>query len=288
MGVPPLMSTQQATDCINQAGSDEESFYSCAVGSYMGKNERAAYDCVRTAEDSTAASLCILKGQLPKGTEQAVSDVGDCYAQYGSKLEAYPYCMAEKQLDPRTAAIVNCMAQQYSQGQQPDAFTLGMCAFGPMFHPNPETTIAIQCAVATKGQPHAFVACTGGMLMERELDKCLKYGVGTDKGCFGPNNSIKLAYDQIENQLRQVLGANSVAFQAWQLARLSMDPYKMAEATRNVIREVDRVRQNANAALRTAAQQAATAIDNATPDVTVGRSSNGLPSVTIRTPHWRL
>ena len=67
-----------------------------------------------------------------------------------------------------------------------------------------------------------------------------------------------------------------------------MDPYKMAEATRNVIREVDRVRENANAALRTAAQQAATAIANATPDVTVGRPRNGLPSVTIRMPRWRL
>ncbi|MNO03289.1 hypothetical protein D3C81_2239450 [compost metagenome] len=60
----------------------------------------------------------------------------------------------------------------------------------------------------------------------------------------------------------------------------------MAEATRNVNREVNKAITNANNAIATAGRQAAEAIAKATPDVTIGKSSNGLPSVTIRKPKW--
>ncbi|MNT77408.1 hypothetical protein D3C72_2165170 [compost metagenome] len=60
----------------------------------------------------------------------------------------------------------------------------------------------------------------------------------------------------------------------------------MAEATRNVNREVNLAIANTNRTIATAGKQAAEAIAKATPDVTIGRSSSGLPSVTIRKPRW--
>lgn len=286
-GIPPLMGAQQAQACFNNADGNQSAFYSCVAGTAFGTREKAAMECAQNAQDRTELGLCILADQIGSGNSKIAQDAAACYAEYGHTWNAYPQCLAMKNTPPEAAQLINCARTQMAAGQTPNYWTIGLCALPrSMFNPNPETTIALECAATTGGQPKLFVACAGGRLLERELDKCFSGGIGTSNGCFGPNNSITQAYDQIENQLRNVLGANSVAFQAWQIARLSMDPYKMAEATRNVNREVNMAITNANNAIATAGKQAAEAIAKATPDVTIGRSSNGLPSVTIRKPKW--
>ncbi|MNK16210.1 hypothetical protein D3C87_343710 [compost metagenome] len=286
-GIPPLMGAQQAQACFNSAGGGESAFYSCVAGTAFGTREKAAMECAQNARDRTELGLCILADQIGSGNSKIAHDAAACYAEYGQTWNAYPQCLAVKTASPEAAQLINCARTQMAAGQTPNYWTMGLCALPKsMFNPNPETTIALECAATTGGQPKLFVACAGGRLLERELEKCFSGGIGTPNGCFGPNNSITQVYNQIDNQLRSVLGANSVAFQAWQAARLSMDPYKMAEATRNVNREVNLAIANTNRTIATAGKQAAEAIAKATPDVTIGRSSSGLPSVTIRKPRW--
>ncbi|WHR56734.1 hypothetical protein [Acinetobacter haemolyticus] len=286
-GIPPLIDEQKARACLTSADGDESAFYSCIAGSVFGPHEKAAMECAQKAEDRIELGMCILNDQLGSGNKKIAQDAADCYAQYGQEWNAYPQCLAMKNAPPEAANLVNCVRTQMISGQTPNYWTMGLCALPKsIFNPNPETTIALECAATTGGQPKLFVACAGGRLLERELDKCFSGGIGTSNGCFGPNNSITQAYDQIESQLKNVLGANSVAFQAWQAARLSMDPYKMAEATRNVNREINRAITNTNIAIATAGRQAADAVAKVTPDVTIRKSSQGLPSITIRKPKW--
>lgn len=267
--VPRLMSLAQAEECYARADGNRDELFLCAAEKSMGKQERAAVECARE-RDQTATGLCLLGNNLPAGQQQAIQDVADCYQNYGKNWDEYPLCMAEKKADPQTARIINCARQQMQQGQEPDYWTLGYCAFGQSFlNPNPESAIAIQCAMATRGQPGPFVACAGGRLLYRELDKCLNDGIGGDHGCFGKNNTLTKAYDAVENELRKALGEKSLAFKAWQAARLSMDPHQMAEATRQVKAELDRVIAQGNTVLKEAGKNALEWVDAATPDVTV-------------------
>jgi len=270
-GVPALMSLDEAKECYVRAAGDRDELFLCGAEKAMGSKERAAVECVRSAHDDTAAAgLCLLGNELPAGQRKSVQDMADCYQANGTNWDDYPICMATKQADPQTARLINCARQQMQQGQQPDYWTLGYCAFGQtFFNPNPESAIAIQCAMATRGQPAPFVACAGGQLLYRELDKCINDGIGGDDGCFGKNNSLTKAYDRIEEELRKALGARSVAFQAWQAARLSMDPHQMAEAVRKVRDELNRAIAQGNAVLKQAGKDAKEWIDAATPDITV-------------------
>lgn len=269
-GVLPLMSLEKAEECHARAGDDPDEMFLCGVEMAMGTKERAAAECVRSAEDEIDAGLCLLGSQLPAGQRESVQSVADCYKVNGTDWSEYPMCMAEKQAGPQTARLINCARQQLQQGQQPDYWTLGYCAFGnAFFNPNAESAITIQCAIATRGQPAPFAACAGGQLLYRELDKCLKDGIGGDHGCFGKNNSLTKAYDRIEDELRHALGANSVAFKAWEAARLNMDPHKMAEAARKVREELGKAITNGSAAAKQAGRDAKEWIDAATPDITV-------------------
>ncbi|MBT2747531.1 MULTISPECIES: hypothetical protein [unclassified Lysobacter] len=281
-GVPALMSLDEARECYERADGDQDELFLCGAEKAMGSKERAAAECVRSAPDNTAAGLCLLGNQLPDAQAKAAKDVADCYQKHGASWNDYPVCMAEKQADPQTARLINCARQQMQQGQQPDYWTMGYCAFGrALLNPNPESTIAIQCALATKGQPGPFVGCAGGRLLYRELDKCLNDGIGGDDGCFGKNNTLTKAYDRVEEELRKALGGNSVAFKAWQAARLSMDPHQMAEAARKVRNELNQAIANGNAAMKQAGKDAMEWVDAATPDITVSTSGIKIEGVKV-------
>jgi hypothetical protein len=77
-------------------------------------------------------------------------------------------------------------------------------------HLTPEQTIVAQCMVDSGGEPLDFVACAGGQLTARELNKCLSDGIGGDEGCFGNNNSVLVALRNMESDLRRGgLGPNN-------------------------------------------------------------------------------
>lgn len=273
-GIPRLMSLTQAKECYERSGADKEELFLCATEKAMGSKERAIVECVRSANgDQISAGLCLLGNNLSADQKKAVQDMAACYKANGTNWNEYPVCMASKQADPQTARLINCARQQMQQGQQPDYWTMGYCAFGQSFlNPNPETAIAIQCAIYTRGQPGPFIACAGGQLLYRELQKCLDGSIddiGRDDGCFGKNNSLTKVYDRIEEELGQALGKNSVAFQAWKTARLSMDPHKMADAFHKVRSELNKAIAQGSGAVKAAGENALEWVDAATPDITV-------------------
>lgn len=80
---------------------------------------------------------------------------------------------------------------------------------------NPEQQIALGCAISTGGNPKAFAICTAGRLTARELDKCWQNGIGTDDGCFGPNNELRKGAQVIRDKVCETTGANSAACDAY-------------------------------------------------------------------------
>jgi hypothetical protein len=54
-------------------------------------------------------------------------------------------------------------------------------------------TIA-KCVGEAGGEPTRTAVCAAGRLTLNELNKCEK-GIGTDDGCFGPNNSVRQHFD---------------------------------------------------------------------------------------------
>ena len=285
-GMPSLMSLDQAEECYTRTAGERDEFFLCAAEKAMGTKERAAVECVRSSpNDNLAAGLCLLGNHVPAGQKKVVQDVADCYQANGTNWNDYPVCMAAKQADPQTARLINCARQQMQQGQQPDYWTMGYCAFGQSFlNPNAESAIAIQCAIATRGQPGPFVVCAGGQLLYRELDKCLKGPIGGKDGCFGENNSLTKVYDRIESELSQALGPNSVAFQAWQAARLSMDPHKMADAVRKVRDELNKAIAQSTGAAKAAGENAMEWVDAATPDITVSTKGIKIEGIKVGQP----
>lgn len=56
---------------------------------------------------------------------------------------------------------------------------------------NQEAQIAYQCAKTSwSGGPYAVAGCTAARLTSMEFDKCQR-GIGTQEGCFGPNNTVR-------------------------------------------------------------------------------------------------
>lgn len=179
--------------------------------------------------------------------------------------------MAGQQVDPNIQRLVSCTQQMAASGQV-NYWALGTCAFGPQIlaqlDPNPEAMIAIQCAVQSGGEPEVFVGCTAGQLAVRELDKCLKHGIGTDEGCFGPNNSLSKAYDQIGEGIATAFGKESVAYQAWQVAAAQQDPRKAIEAFDNVRKEVNKAHTNIAKEMQVGLDKVANAAQSVVPQIT--------------------
>ncbi len=79
----------------------------------------------------------------------------------------------------------------------------------------PEQQIALSCAISTGGNPKAFAICAGTRLAARELKKCWQHGVGTDRGCFGPNNEIRHVAERTRREVCNATGRNSAACQIY-------------------------------------------------------------------------
>jgi hypothetical protein len=90
-----------------------------------------------------------------------------------------------------------------------------VCAVGKDL--TPEQKIALSCAIQSGGVPHVFLVCTSGQLTERELEKCWQNGIATQNGCFGPNNEIVKDLNKIDDEAKNLMGENSVAYQNWKL-----------------------------------------------------------------------
>lgn len=136
--------------------------------------------------------------------------------KYDRDYEKIPLCMAEAQFDPKAAAAMECISRKAKSGQT-TAWTIAGCAAGSYLKMNAESTVALECAMATKGQPHAFVVCAGGRLTADELTKCFTVGIG-GAGCFGDGNTIVKGLRDLGLDLRNITNANGAVVNAWNTA----------------------------------------------------------------------
>lgn len=272
---PVMLSKQIAEKCMQYRGRSDE-FYSCIVDTATTEKQADAFKCAKESKSSEELALCLLEKNIGNNERAAVQAVRNCYAENGTDWSAYPICMAGQQLDPNIQRLISCSQQMAASGQV-NYWALGTCAFGPQIlaklDPNPEAMIAIQCAVQSGGEPEVFVGCTAGQLAVRELDKCLEHGIGTDEGCFGPNNSLSNAYEQIGEGIATAFGKQSAAYLAWQVAAAQQDPRKAIEAFENVRRELNRAHASIGEAMQAGLEKVANAAQFVVPQITIKKPS---------------
>lgn len=149
---------------------------------------------------------------------QALGQVEQCYRQHGMNWSQYALSLAQQNFDPKTAVAVECLRQQV-QSANTSAWAVAGCIAGQALQLNPEQTVALECAMASGGEPMAFAGCTGGRLATMELNKCFTYGVG-GHGCFGDNNEIVkgLRALGVDMDMDKILGPNRFGVRAWKQA----------------------------------------------------------------------
>lgn len=106
-----------------------------------------------------------------------------------------PAMQADAYQHPRRLNLMSAMNNQ----TQSIPSTLGRQVIGQ--HLNPELNVALNCGMATSGNPVAMAACTATVLTENELEKC-QNGFGTANGCFGPNNTVR---KHVENAVSDIV-----------------------------------------------------------------------------------
>lgn len=242
--VAPVIPTQALTErCMTSSGGDRRQFFDCVAAEAMGEKELASYRCMRESQNREQLSLCLLRENMGQNERAALADAERCYKQYGTNWQQYPVCMASGRFDEKTARALQCL-QQNSQTGSFSYWGLAVCYAGPQLGLNAEAVVAMECAMASGGEPLTFVGCTGGRLAMMELDKCFTVGVG-DNGCFGKNNLFTTTINNIGAELGRQFGPNNDVVRAWN--DITRGPGKKHEAVRivnNVTREAGRASKN--------------------------------------------
>jgi hypothetical protein len=253
---PIMYATEgRAASCLqlnSRAGElDRVGFGDCMVKAMVGQNELAAYNCVRANSTPQGQAFCMI-GALGGKREQEYAEVlQGCHRQYGNDWSRYPLCMSSLATQNTEAGkILACVEQQSRQGNV-TALGTATCYGASQLNINTEAQIAVQCAMATGGEPYAFAACAGGQLTARELDKCLSNGVGGPNGCFGPNNTIVQALAQTGEVLSAQFGPNSLPVQTWKtgVRELQNGSRNGAQVLQNVGNEIGRASNNVGKAI---------------------------------------
>jgi hypothetical protein len=190
-------------DCALQGGGNF-AVSACAGRTFLGSQSQNAYlQCAVTASESTR-SLASCLGPLALGERE--NTILNCAMQQTNVAS----CVAQQYLGQDEQHMLKCAVENNY-----DVGTTAVCAMGPELGLNPEMQIALTCAVASGGEPMTFAGCAGGQLGQRELAKCWQNGVGTDQGCYGPNNSIRKFFDGVDSQLRTMLGSNNDLYKVY-------------------------------------------------------------------------
>lgn len=232
---PPLPKAQKLRDCA-RSSSDRDDFYECVAEEALPAEYRITRECLLDNQgDGGAALACSTGRQDLVEAYERYKEVRDCNQQARGDDYAVAQCLGDAVLGQNERYYLRCVTQ--NRGRMDAA---AVCALAKDL--NPEQQIALACAVSTGGQPHAFAACTGGQLLERELNKCWEHGIGTDQGCFGPNNEYRRFLRSVDDQMRSALGDNSAAYHAykiWQDNVLAPGPnHEVVRALNNGINDV--------------------------------------------------
>ncbi|REG28647.1 hypothetical protein ATI61_108185 [Archangium gephyra] len=239
------------TRCISAGtmGEKERAYLECAAASQgdktrwalcfgrhaLGKNERAYLECALQKAPNTSVAACVGRAYLGSSKQHAMLL---CAVNAGDSATDLAACLGDGALGERERAIFDCARQGNAQGvaacvgkqflgpdqqqfvqcavdNQYNLGTTAVCAMGPKLGLNPETQIALTCAATSGGEPTVFASCTGGQLAQRELDKCWQGGVGTKDGCYGPNNSLRKFFDNVDSEVRTMLGEKNALYGAY-------------------------------------------------------------------------
>lgn len=235
---------------------DKEKFGNCMIENLAGSKELAIYNCVKNAKTPEEQTICLFEALGGEKEGQIAQKLQECYNTYGKDFSRYPLCMAGSVTDGEVAKILSCMEQQSRTGQVSIMGT-AICYGSQNLDLNPETQIMIECAMASGGEPYTFAGYAGGQLLSREMDKCLAYGVGGSKGCFGENNDIIKGLKTIADAMRIEFGPNNDLVQLWNnsVNDFTKGPGPNHEAVkffRNISNEVGRAPGNIEKAIRKA------------------------------------
>ncbi|WP_143062029.1 hypothetical protein [Faunimonas pinastri] len=231
LAAPPIPSLDGLREC--QEGSNtEDEFQSCVVERALPRSYRTTEKCLEdNDEDRVRALACSTGGKRFTEIYDKVTNLKKCVDKAHSNTDR-AVCVADPFMNEDQRYYLACLTQNK------DSLSAAMvCAIAR--NATPEQQIALGCAIDTKMEPHAYVVCTGGKLLERELGKCLEHGIGTDDGCFGPNNDFVKLLHQRDDMIKHALGENSVAYQALKTIE---DPFglrgKTVEALNNGLHDL--------------------------------------------------
>ena len=218
---PGVASPSTAQACLDATGPDRNQFAACMLPKMLTPTQVQAYKCTKRkneegVRDDALISGCLAKQMVGPNEARAIDQSMSCYKEHKNDYRKYPLCMAKQNFDEKTAATVACFTEHSKSGDT-SPWSTAACAAGAQLGFNPELTIAVECAVTTKGEPYSFVSCTAGRLTARELDKCFTKGIGGD-GCFGPNNDIVKGLRQFGVDLNNLTNPNGAVVSAWNTA----------------------------------------------------------------------
>ncbi|MGF6271815.1 hypothetical protein ABIB38_000157 [Massilia sp. UYP11] len=244
--VPQLSAAQECQSYVSQG--NHNGFMDCMAPKMMGSREHGYYDCMRRhGGNQDELALCMLGRSMGQNERAALNAAEACYRQYGTAWQQYPACALQNNLpfDERTARAIQCL-EKSAGGNGIDYLGMGVCYAGPdlMKGMNQESLIAMQCAMASGGDPMTFATCTGGQLATNELNKCFTHGIGGN-GCFGDGNTLVSTARNIGNEIGQHFGQNSAAVQAWNAMTTMPGPNNEAvKIVNHSVREMEKAGKN--------------------------------------------
>ena len=195
----------------------------------------AAYECQGYRNQSDDFYSCWLERALPPNQQRNLrcADATDfidvyIYCIHGIRItpqdEDFIFCAHEFSLYGRRE-VENCLGRFLRNENeirlarcvyetQGNLWQAAWCASGRQL--SPEQQVIAGCVMQTGGEPKSTIACIGGTLTVREIEKCFSGGIGTSQGCFGPNNDAVRYLRNAWNDVTRGPGPNN---DLWRLGR---------------------------------------------------------------------
>jgi hypothetical protein len=201
--------------CVNQSISSGNigGFKNCIMTSALPQQYRIAEACLTNPRNDAAQALfCSTHQDAALNAYNRVKSVRECMAKEDASAIRVVGCAGLGVLNERDKYYARCVLDN-----EGDLARTAVCGLAPNL--TPEQQIALSCAVETGAEPHAYVACTGGQLLDRELNKCLQNGFGGPNGCYGDNNEFRKFFNGIDSVVKQATGGNSAVYQSWKFMK---------------------------------------------------------------------
>ncbi|MFK8399875.1 hypothetical protein M2D07_015310 [Pseudomonas sp. BGr12] len=209
LALPPIPEMDALSQCRDES-EDEDEMYQCIRDRALPPAYRTTVQCTEDhPNDDGAALICSTGRQDLEDAYRKMKKVQKCAKEHDGNGEI-AMCAGQQFLGRNERYYAKCVKENLS-----DYSAAAACGLAKDL--TPEQQIALSCAVKTGGNPKAFLICTGGQLLAREIDKCWQHGIATEDGCFGPNNDLRKFADGIDDRMRTALGENSEVYKAYKL-----------------------------------------------------------------------